>query len=574
MAVVCFIGRNPQDTTAVTKHTKGMVRFTKKQERLNVAMNPDQGLRSGSSFKTVALRGSHKRTTRIGGKPDKKKKGGGKFSSSLDSLAFGPAESDGDDSSSVATSSASSSASSSSGGSRRKQRSVSTRGGAPPRRMALHHPPAISDSDDSGSESDLDSDGCSVMTSVSGGSSSSSDASLGAYAVKKKPGGNMFSGMSKHEAEEVEKNDLLARFHVLRQRGVHLAKNFTPKSGLTEMRLEMGRIEHEASMGKAVKINRRWFLAGAAGLSKATDNFGPNITRGRWHGFDKHLLAQIDDFNDPFERLSEHYGGVVGAVTGGNPLWEIGVLFVYQFLMYGLASTGGEKARAAEGLSVEEVREKFPHVIQEAVKLELARQRQEDEAQLRQAQLQERARADAFDRQQAAFHEQLRAQQAPPPVAYNPAPVPLLPPQFDPRVLTGHAPPPQEQEQGILHQSVPGHVHTPAPPAPVAPSPAEPFEEDMAHEEILLQAGGIGLGPGASDTTHPPLPHEDDVDDTEDEPFDFRDDEPSFADELSGLEGDVGELAYTLATRTGEGRPDIPPNKRDLARGGMTIDVN
>lgn len=62
---------------------------------------------------------------------------------------------------------------------------------------------------------------------------------------------------SSKENEEVEKTDLLTRFHYLKQRGVHLAKNYTMKSSLSEMRMEMGRIEHEAQVSKSIQTNRR-----------------------------------------------------------------------------------------------------------------------------------------------------------------------------------------------------------------------------------------------------------------------------------------------------------------------------
>lgn len=193
-------------------------------------------------------------------------------------------------------------------------------------------------------------------------------------------------GISQKEAEEAEKNDLLARFHILRQRGIILSKNFTSKSSLQEMRMEMGRIEHENKMARSIRINRRFCLMGASGLTKLTDNYAPSVLRGRWHGFDKHMLDCIEDFDEPFERLSEQYGGVVTALSGGNPLMEIIVLFLYQFITYAVTNKG-EHAKTKDDMAVDEALKRYPNIIREAVEKEL--QRRETE-QAQQAQREQR----------------------------------------------------------------------------------------------------------------------------------------------------------------------------------------
>lgn len=263
--------------------------------------------------------------------------------------------------------------------------------------------------------------------------------------------GKSFGGLSKKESEESEKNDLLARFHILKQRGVHLSKNFSNKSSLNEMRMEMGRIEHENNVAKSIKINRRFFMASTSGLTKLTDGkYAPNLIRGKWHGFDKYVLNSIDDYDEPFERLSEHYGGVIGAITGGNPLWEIFVLFAYQFVNYGFMSDGGDQARAYEDMTADELKKRFPNLIKEAVEKEMGRKREEEYKSLRHEQFNQRAHLDAFDLQQrqalmqtpppiaqirppsTSFHQlypqQMHPpQQPPPPTTYLPRATTLLP---------------------------------------------------------------------------------------------------------------------------------------------------
>merc|ERR1712151_1159179 len=99
------------------------------------------------------------------------------------------------------------------------------------------------------------------MTSYSGSESSysyDSASSLSSYGGKRKakkkqrpPG--MFDDITKKEQETAEKQDLLARFHILKSRGVPVAKSYTAKSNLNEMRLEMGRLEHENEVKESVK---------------------------------------------------------------------------------------------------------------------------------------------------------------------------------------------------------------------------------------------------------------------------------------------------------------------------------
>ena len=250
---------------------------------------------------------------------------------------------------------------------------------------------------------------------------------------------NMFAGFSKKESEEAEKNDLLARFHILRQRGVHLTKNYSSKSSLNEMRMEMGRIEHENNVAKSIQINRRFFMASTSALTKVTDNYAPNMVRGKWHGFDKYVLNSINDYDEPFERLSEHYGGVIGAITGGNPLWEIFVLFAYQFVSYGFMSDGGEQARANEDMTADEIKKRFPNLLKEAVEKEMNKKREDEFSSLRQEQFNQRAEFKHFDAQQQ------RAQmQAPPPVT-----------QIRPPSTSFHQLYPQQQQYQQQHMQVP-----------------------------------------------------------------------------------------------------------------------
>lgn len=299
--------------------------------------------------------------------------------------------------------------------------------------------PSVS-SDSLSSDSDSDSDtGESLLSSSSSSSMSSTkkrvplDPSMKGMLGKDK-GKGLFGNMTKEEAEAAEKNDLLHRFHYLRQRGVHVSKNFTEKSNLNEMRMEMGRIEHEEQVERAIRINRRWALASAALVQDVTDNSRmPTLIRGKFNGFNRYLLQNIEEFDSAFERLSERYGGVIGAITGGNPLYEIVSLFAYHLVMYYLFYRGSETAKANEQLNEEDIKRRYPHLIQNAVKEEMLK-RYESEL--------ERRRKDFLEYQDHANrtinHEGLRYQREAPRPSYTDTPAfappksNVVPPVFEP----------------------------------------------------------------------------------------------------------------------------------------------
>ncbi len=237
--------------------------------------------------------------------------------------------------------------------------------------------------------------------------------------------------------EEAERQDLLRRFNILRARGVQV-KNFTQRSNLKDMKLEMGRLEYEKQAKQSIQLNRRWFLAGSAGVAKLTNKYGPNKLKGRWQGFDDYVLNSIGDYDNAFERMAEHYGGFVSTLTGGNPIWEIAVLFTWQFFMYGFLTDGAQTARANEELSSDDIRKRYPNLIQQAVQDELAVLRMNEEADLRRRQYELRN----FDQVQTQHQPSsyynpaaMRVQpMAPEPMRTNSAPISMAAPgmHFDP----------------------------------------------------------------------------------------------------------------------------------------------
>lgn len=166
------------------------------------------------------------------------------------------------------------------------------------------------------------------------GSSGSSVPLDKSFNILKEPEDNPY-GLSQQEAEEAEKQDILARLFAMRSRGVRLSKNYTMRSSLPELRMEMGRIEHEQDTQRSVQRLRRWLLAGVSGAQYATNSkYAPKIAKGRLNGFSDYVLGSIDDYDSVFERMSQQYGGVIGIGSTGNPLADLFMLIGTQMLMF------------------------------------------------------------------------------------------------------------------------------------------------------------------------------------------------------------------------------------------------
>ena len=170
------------------------------------------------------------------------------------------------------------------------------------------------------------------------------------------------------EQEDAEKIDILARFHALKQRGVKLSKNYTPRSSLGELRLEMGRIEHESSVQRSVQRLRRWLLAFVSGAQYASDSrFAPKLVHGKLNGFSDYVLASVEDYDPIFERISEEHGGAGGIGSTGNPMMDLAILLGTQLLMFVfMSSKPGVKPPSAE-----EIKRDHPDLVRQ-VAAELA----------------------------------------------------------------------------------------------------------------------------------------------------------------------------------------------------------
>ena len=375
---------------------------------------------------------------------------------------------------------------------------------APPPPVALG-PAVVEDDSSSGSDSDSDSvssSGSSVIgdyrrgggggddfSSVVSGSSGSSSGSSGSSVPMDKTLSNMRArqnqtkktqqqqrGSSTPEEEEAEKTDILARLHVLKSRGVRLSKNYTARSSLHELRMEMGRIEHEAETHRVVQRMRRWLMAGTSGLESATKSkFAPRFAKDKLSGFSGYVLDSIEDYDPIFERMGEKYGGVVGIGSTGNPIVDLAVLLLTQaFMFIFIEHKAGVKPPTAD-----EVKKQYPDMVRNVAR-EMAdsMRREEREQEIKMQEARENARqkwlfeqqrqhqhgvqalytggfpqaAAAAQQQQHQPQAQVQGQVA----AAAAAPVPMAPPsvQF---VVPDLEPPAPGPGSGVASPAAPAH---------------------------------------------------------------------------------------------------------------------
>lgn len=385
-------------------------------------------------------------------------------------------------------------------------------------------------SDDSGSEefmseSDDDDGSESVVSGKSYGSFASSASSMLASSVEsdasssifsgRMPSGksgpprsakpnNVFSGMSSTDAEEAEKADLLARFHFLRQRGTHISKNYTAKSSLNEMRLEIGRIEHENQVKRAVKMNQRFLLAGVSAVENMTNNYGPKATKGKLYRVSHFVQESIHDYDSAFERMADEYGGVVGAITGGNPIYEIVFTALYQMFIYAMFYRGAESAQANEELTIEDIKQRFPNLIREA--------------------------GEQYARENGLYRPVMYAPPAESPsVAHAPhAPPPPMAPPSAPAMA-----PPSNGLMDAYMQKIMLNAEDPSMLAHLSPAPPPPTPTYASDRQMVRQPPNIMLS-----EMHQPLQGEDDDD-----------------------ENDGGLMSQPVFTRTGR-----PPKVNEMPR--------
>ena len=223
------------------------------------------------------------------------------------------------------------------------------------------------------------------------------DKTLSRLKSKKAPQSNAF-GMSDKEVDKQEKLDILARLHILKQRGTRLSKNYTVTSTLNELRMEMGRIEHEAETTRNVQRLRRWLLAGVSGMEYASaSKYAPKFARDKLNGFSTYVVDGIQDYDPAFEQMGEKYSGVMGIGSTGNPLTDIFMLMMTQAFMFIFI----EHKVGTKPPTLDEIKKEHPDLVRNAAREMAEKMRQEERQQEMQATA---AREEARQQWMQQFH--------------------------------------------------------------------------------------------------------------------------------------------------------------------------
>jgi hypothetical protein len=271
--------------------------------------------------------------------------------------------------------------------------------------------------------------------------------------------------------------------------------------------------------------------------------------------------------------MSEEYGGVIAAVTGGNPLYEIMLTLLYQLVTYAMFQRGTETAKANEEMTIEDIKKRFPKLIEAAGK-EYAN----DHNLLAQKQAQQMYHPPqnyGYNPQQPNYY------QAPPPPAYgNVAGNPLQ------KNMTNatFAPPSQMQAPSIDMNS---YMQT----APTVPEVSPPPNAQYTHNPQIDETGvPIPQPSGAMNALNyyvDPIPPESNGILTEQEKVMMR--RQLSAPNLSEMGGPeytgVPQLPQTISTRSGKPLKIMVPtmatqvplpedNDDELDDGELVIDID
>lgn len=137
------------------------------------------------------------------------------------------------------------------------------------------------------------------------------------------------------EAEDAEKRDLISKFNALRKRGIDTSKRYTMKSSITDMRLEMGKLEHERNV-KKIKSRSQRIMSTGLGTFESFQKHNkkvPAMFRGRLNGFSSYVASNFDEYDEALEQLAENWSGQFIGSTG-SPYMDILMVFCWQLMMF------------------------------------------------------------------------------------------------------------------------------------------------------------------------------------------------------------------------------------------------
>ena len=111
---------------------------------------------------------------------------------------------------------------------------------------------------------------------------------------------------SRKEKDQL-KADLLSKFDRLKKKGLHVSKNFTMKSKLSDMQKEFERLNRNIEVDGAIKFQRKALVAILSGVEFLNKKFDPFSVK--LEGWTESITNDIGEYDNIFEKLYDKYHG-------------------------------------------------------------------------------------------------------------------------------------------------------------------------------------------------------------------------------------------------------------------------
>ena len=147
--------------------------------------------------------------------------------------------------------------------------------------------------------------------------------------------------------EEDQKAGMIARIAKIKSANKIQGPVMTRLSSLDDVRFELLRLESEMVLRQSVKVQRRVLMAVASGLEFAHSK---TPIRGKLSGWSETIMANIDSYDDVFDRLHRKHAPKLGFGKGkrSEPELELAMMVGYSAFSYGLTNTMMQLGKPAD----------------------------------------------------------------------------------------------------------------------------------------------------------------------------------------------------------------------------------
>jgi hypothetical protein len=138
--------------------------------------------------------------------------------------------------------------------------------------------------------------------------------------------------------EEEQKGGMIARIAKIKSNNKIQGPVMTRLSSLDDVRFELQRLESELVLRQSVKVQRRVLMAVASGLEFAHSK---TPIRGKLVGWSEAIMANIDSYDDVFDRLHRKHAPKLGFGKGKptEPELELAMMVGYSAFSFALTNT-------------------------------------------------------------------------------------------------------------------------------------------------------------------------------------------------------------------------------------------